>query len=142
MAFVTAGETNITLSMAGMGYKLPLRGTSMQCAPRLLDWSVRLRGANPNYAPRSPQLCVLDLRREFKKAVPHSRSAWPARRRRGVPWPRCADPAAGQPDHAVDLGRADRVRHGPADRTGRHAADVRGGGKAGAGRNARRRARD
>jgi hypothetical protein len=32
----------------------PLRGASMQrCA--LLDWSVRLRGANPNYAPRTPQ---------------------------------------------------------------------------------------
>jgi len=31
----------------------PLRGASMQrCA--LLDWSVRLRGANPNYAPRTP----------------------------------------------------------------------------------------
>ena len=33
----------------------PLRGASMQrCA--LLDWSVRLRGATPNYAPRTPQV--------------------------------------------------------------------------------------
>jgi hypothetical protein len=32
----------------------PLRSASMQrCA--LLDWSVRLRGADPNYAPRTPQ---------------------------------------------------------------------------------------
>ena len=32
----------------------PLRGSSMQ-RYALLDWSVLLRGANPNYAPRTPR---------------------------------------------------------------------------------------
>jgi alpha-tubulin suppressor-like RCC1 family protein len=41
--------------IAVSGALVPLRGTSMQhFAP--LDWSVRLRGANPNDAPRTPQL--------------------------------------------------------------------------------------
>jgi hypothetical protein len=41
----------------------PLRGASMQrCA--LLDWSVRLRGANPNYAPRTPLTYVANNNRK------------------------------------------------------------------------------
>ena len=41
--------------MSGIRELEPLRGSSMQrCA--LLDWSVRLRGANPNYAPRTPPM--------------------------------------------------------------------------------------